>query len=257
MPRKYTIEDARTAFAAVGNELLEEEYINDKTVMRYRCKCGRTQPEIKPKNLFRIINGCYHCHICGYEKMKTSQKMDFSIIKNSFASINYKLITRQKDYVNSLQKLWFVCNNEHRHYITWKNFQRGNRCNICKITQDIQRLDYYHKQREYGFDAIKIWIESLGYDLITTKREYKNTNISIQYKCPQCNKICLSRIQHLKNPNKIGCSSCGGKAGYNFRNMPIIRSEEDFIRDLERLSNDNPPLQTSPKRGQSRRKNLQ
>jgi hypothetical protein len=71
---EYTIDEARELFLEKrGYELLEEEYINAKTPMRYKCP---SHPDKETKTtLDRLINrggGCYHCHREWYRGENTS-----------------------------------------------------------------------------------------------------------------------------------------------------------------------------------------
>jgi 5-methylcytosine-specific restriction endonuclease McrA len=57
--RKYTIDDVRKLFAEQGKILLENEFKNSLTPMRYICKCGR-ESHTNLNNFFKGKD-CYDC----------------------------------------------------------------------------------------------------------------------------------------------------------------------------------------------------
>lgn len=62
----YSLEEVQEIFKERGCELLEKEYINHTTMMRYRCKCGRTS-----KITFSAFNHQQqYCKECGLESNK-------------------------------------------------------------------------------------------------------------------------------------------------------------------------------------------
>jgi hypothetical protein len=65
--KKY--EEVKKAFEEKEFELLETEYVNKSTLMKYRCRCGSIA-EITYENLTKNIIGCQNCH---YQKITGDQ----------------------------------------------------------------------------------------------------------------------------------------------------------------------------------------
>ncbi len=66
---KYTVDEISEMFAAQGKELLEEEFKNSLTPMKYVCKCGR----ISRITLNNFLKG-KDCVKCGAEKISETRK---------------------------------------------------------------------------------------------------------------------------------------------------------------------------------------
>ena len=68
--KKYTYEYITKYFREQGCELLEKEYINNETVMKYKCKCGNNS-----QITFGSFKMGHSCKICGYIKQENSSTM--------------------------------------------------------------------------------------------------------------------------------------------------------------------------------------
>ena len=98
-----------------------------------------------------------------------SNKLDINFIKSEFEKEGYTLLTTE--YINSRQKLYYICPRGHRHYIIWKGWKTtGHRCAVCS------------GRYKYNIDFIKSEFEKENYTLLTT--EYKNNKQRLNYICP-------------------------------------------------------------------------
>lgn len=116
---KLTLEFIKNEFAKDGFTLLNKEYINAKQPLRYLCPVGHVG-EILWLNWYKG-NRCLQC--------SGKQTQTIEIIRDSFNKEGYQLLTNV--YVNGKQKLYFICPNKHKHYISWNNWQQGQRCGKC------------------------------------------------------------------------------------------------------------------------------
>lgn len=96
------------------------------------------------------------------------KKLKISYIKKSFDDCGYKLLT--KKYINSRQKLEYICPNGHRHFIRWNNWQQCQRCPYCA---GVAKPDIKFIKKSFKLD---------GYKLLTT--EYINAHTYLDYICP-------------------------------------------------------------------------
>jgi len=195
MSKKHTIEFVKKEFKKENYTLLEDNYINSTTRMKYKCpnnhihfiRWGDWQQGIK----------CPYCSGCA--------KHTIEFIKSEFEKENYKLLT--KIYKNAKQKLKYVCQNGHEHSISWNNWKRGFRCPYC--SNKIKKTIGFIKQRFKEKDCI----------LLTT--EYINSKQKLDYICPNGHRHKISWNNFQKG---IGCLYCSDKMK---KDIEFIRLEFD------------------------------
>ena len=98
------------------------------------------------------------------------------ILKNKCNEINYTLLT--KEYINNKTKLNIICDKGHEWHPTFDNFiNKNRRCRKCADIQNgiNQRLQWEEIMRR---------VESYGYKLITTEKEYVNQDSKLKAYCP-------------------------------------------------------------------------
>lgn len=162
---KLLYEDVKKYFKDNGYELLETEYKNAKTKMKYKCPNGHCN-EISWDN-FKRGRRCPNC----YGK---NIKHTYEEVYNFFQNEGYTLLS--KEYVNGKGKIEYVCPNGHIHSTTWLNFLKGNRCPSCS-------LDKRSEKRRMDFSVIQKAFKDKGYILLSKNVEYKNNHTSLGYIC--------------------------------------------------------------------------
>jgi len=154
---KKTIEFIRSEFAKEGYVLLTTEYINCDQKLEYICPNGHNSNS-RWHDWHRGIR-CSYCY--------GNAKLTIEFIRSEFAEENYLLLT--KKYINSIQKLVYICPKGHKNSIRWGDWQRGIRCPYCagnvKLTIEFVRSEFARE----------------GYKLLTT--EYKNSHQKLEYVC--------------------------------------------------------------------------
>lgn len=136
---EYTLEDVRKIFSDKGLDLLETEYVNNKTPMMYMCWC-ENKARIALSNLMRIdFIGCNNCR-------NAAKRTDWDTILETFVNEGCELLTPQEDYKNNTQPLRFICKCGNTDHVSWKAFRQGTRCKLCSSI----RREETNKQR-YGF----------------------------------------------------------------------------------------------------------
>jgi len=117
---KPTIEFVKKSFEKYGYELLTKKYINNRQKLEYICSKGHRHS--MNWSSWRKGHRCPTCFI-------NSIKNGIDSIRKSFEKHGYQLLT--KVYINSHQKLEYICPKGHRHSINWNSWRCGHRCPIC------------------------------------------------------------------------------------------------------------------------------
>jgi len=119
--KKLTFEYVKEQFAIAGCELLEKSYANAKSLMQYRCKCGSMSAITWDE--FRKSKQCAKC--------SKKKKPTLEEVRNIFAGEGCVLL--EKAYVNNREKMRYLCSCGRESAINLDNFQRGRRCQKCRI----------------------------------------------------------------------------------------------------------------------------
>ena len=186
---KYDIKEVKEMFKEHGCELLENEYRNGKTPMKYKCKCGR----ISKISFVAIKYQNQHCKQCGIEKNKGSKNhgyKSYEEVKSYFQQQSCELITTAWDNETttvSKLKLKYICKCGRETECRWNNFVKGKRCGYC---HDRGRV------KKFTFDEVKSIFENEGCTLLET--EYINCGTSMQFKC-SCGNIGQVNLTNFKN----------------------------------------------------------
>ena len=216
----YTIENIQMILdkETDGVVILENEYINQKTKMKFKCSCG----DIFYMDLSSFTSGKRYCNHCAKSKRYDGLVNYTSIIEKECIKRNYTLLT--KNITRSNQWFEYICNYHNdkgiqkSYYDRFINMQQG--CKYCGI------VSRGNKHRIDINDAIKLAEEKgfifVGYEYIKIN---DNSSSKLKLKC-----ICkihkdkgvqLIDYQNLKK-NKIGCIYCKG----------LGRTKESFQKEL-------------------------
>lgn len=190
MPKKRTFEEVKAAFEARGYELLETEYINNKTKMKYRCpKHPNKTLEIKYNSL-QQGQGCPYC--------ARTAKPTYEEVKAEFEERGYELLETM--YINSSTKMRYRClkHKDEKLYIRLNDLRGGHGCPHCGYEKTAET-------RGLEFSLIKQEFEKRGYELLET--EFVNTSQKLRYRCPKHPDKELSILFHSFK-NGRGCPYC-------------------------------------------------
>jgi len=144
---KPTIEFIKAEFEREGYELLTTRYINAHTKLKYKCSEGH-EHQISWTEWCSLGNRCPYC--------ADRPPLTINFIRAKFEKENYILLTTE--YINSKQKLFYICPKSHRHSICWNNWQHGQRCPEC--TNRISK----------GEIEVRNFVESLGIAVLPNDR---------------------------------------------------------------------------------------
>uniref|UniRef100_A0A6M3L0P6 Putative Hef-like homing endonuclease n=1 Tax=viral metagenome TaxID=1070528 RepID=A0A6M3L0P6_9ZZZZ len=197
MGTRKSHEEVKISFENEGYILLTENYINNKQKLEYLCPKGHRY-SITFHNWLRGNR----CAVCAGLAKKTIEE-----VRNSFKEEGYTLLTNK--YLNSKQKLEYICPEGHKHSIRWNSWQLGQRCGICFGTLPP------------SLEEIKKSFEEEGYKLLSTI--YKNTKTKLEFICSQghIHKIAWDSWQQGQR-----CGKCFGSEKYTYKKV-----KEDFERE--------------------------
>lgn len=116
---KYTYEYVYTYFKDNGCLLLELEYIDSRTLMRYICKCGNLS-----KITFIRFKAGSRCMSCGGCK-----KYTYEYVYNYFKKHGCKLLETYYKDANTLMR--YICKCGKESTISFSTFKSGGRCRKC------------------------------------------------------------------------------------------------------------------------------
>jgi hypothetical protein len=128
--KKLTFDYVNQYFKNNNCILLDNEYINSNKKLNYICKNRH-----KTSTLFNDFKSGHRCLQCS-----GSEKLTFEYVSQFFKNNNYKLL--ESEYKNNMEKMEFICNNNHKSSITFNNFQRGVRCGKCKNKTEVLVLEH-------------------------------------------------------------------------------------------------------------------
>jgi hypothetical protein len=138
MPKIYNHEIVKGFFDKAGCKLLESEYKDQKTPMRYICNCGKENVI----NLHRFLQG-QRCMECGKKKsIKSNLEKRKEKVLNELEHHGYIL---KSEYKRFNSKMNIVCKKGHNLYISHQNLARTNfRCKECSKKKGRAHHNYKH-----------------------------------------------------------------------------------------------------------------
>ena len=138
-----------------------------------------------------------------------TNKITIATVKDSFLINGFTLL--ENNYTNATTQMSFVCSNGHHSSITWNKFQNGRGCSKC----------YYNSDDMYATISNKF--DSVGYNLVTTAKEYRGSKHPLQFVCPR------GHHHHICWDSFNSGSRCGKcKPGYSKAEVSI----RNFISSL-------------------------
>jgi len=134
-----------------------------------------------------------------------NKKLTIEFVRDEFLKEWYILLT--KVYINSKQRLEYICPKGHKHFISWSNWKSGYRCPSCAPTI------------KPTIEFIKNSFEKCYYELLT--KMYKNNKQKLEYICPKGHRHSTTwndwqqgkRCPTCWEINKFGCGNPNWKGG--------------------------------------------
>ena len=189
---KNTFKNIKQYFKEHDCELLETEYINANTPMKYECDCGNTDCKIT----FNRFQQGGRCKRCGLKKMADKIKLTFKEVQQYFEDHDCELFETEYKNCNTKMRYRCSCGNE-KCKITFASFKAGSRCKRCGLKKmaDKRRLE---------FKDVYKYFEDHDCELLET--EYKNCETPMKFRCICGNKKCKITFHSFKKGTR--CKRC-------------------------------------------------
>lgn len=195
MPKRLTIEEVRKVFSGYGYELLEQQYLNNRQVLKYRCPAHpRRQNSTSMASVSQKGIRCLQCHI-------DTTKVDYQKVVEGFSLRGYVLLSKEEDFKSNKSLLHYVCRKhpERVRRIRYNDLQSGGKgCSCCGKETSAGK-------RRLSYEEVNEVFERRGYTLISDT--YLSTDSLLEYSCPSHSGIVL-RTTHHDMAGGHGCPLC-------------------------------------------------
>ena len=198
--KKYTIKFIRGEFEKEKYMLLSEEYINAHQKLEYICPKGHRG--VIKWNTWQRGQRCAKCF--------GNNKPVIKFIREQFEKEGYKLLTT--NYVNSKQKLEYICSSGHEGKIMWSSWQQGCRCLECS------------GYKKLTIDFIKKEFKKERYCVLT--KTYVNRHQRLKYICPKGHYRITTWANWLKGQRCRKCCINNNKGNNHYNWNPNLSNEE-------------------------------
>ena len=187
MCKKLTYEYVNKFFKTHKCELLETEYINNSTKMKYKCKCNN-ESYISFSH-FKQGKRCIKC--------SGNQKLTLEYVKIFFKERNCELL--ENVYTNSNTKMKYICICGNESSTTFDNFRSGCRCMNCSGNEKL------------SYNFVNDYFIKHNCELLETK--YINSYTKMKYKCKNNH---ISSISWDNFKQGYRCIYCSGTEKFTF-----------------------------------------
>jgi len=207
--KKLTIDFVREEFRKRGYELLEDEYINAQTKMKYKC------PYHLDKELsitYSNLKQDYGCPYCA-----SVSKHNYNFVKSEFEKRDYELLDTK--YVNAHTKMKYKCKYHSSEVlsISYGSLKQGSGCPICA-----------NRKILIGFNDMWTTNPEQASLLLDSDDGYKYTQCSsakVSWKCNNCNNIINNKRISDINRRGLSCEKCADGISYPQKLVANILNE--------------------------------
>ena len=203
---KFSIEHVSKSLEEESYVLLSGKYYNTETKLDYICPNGHRHSITWQK--WQQGRRCPHC-------FNYSMRLKIEFIRLEFEKEDYILLTTE--YINSKQKLEYICPSGHSHSISWNNWKLGARCSICNAIK-ISGSSHPNWKGGISYEPYcDVWIDKEYKESIKDRDNYECQN-------PDCwgtsKRLSIHHIDYIKKnccpENLITlCNSCNSRANKN------------------------------------------
>lgn len=205
MAKKWTIERAKELFKQRGCELLETEYVNDSTKMRYIASCGH-EHSITLNNFSRGKGDL--CRACRIKDNARKESLSYEVIRSAFEKEGCKVLS--PEIHGERQKIHYIAQCGHENYIDYGHFHTGGGRVCAKCSKSIL----------YKIDYVREAFEQEDCELL--EEEYVNCKTPMRYiaKCGHESLIRFDTFLNCDNATKM-CRDCHK---HTYHEVPIDRN---------------------------------
>ena len=198
--RLLSYTDVKVGFEKEGYSLLSKEYKGAKHKLEYVCPNGH-----RHSITWSDWKSGYRCPYCVGKGKPTIEE-----VRASFEKEDYTLLSTA--YTNCSTKLQYICNNGHRHCISWSDWKGGGRCPHC------------YGNAKLTIECIKASFELEDYILISKK--YNNSYSKLQYMCPKGH---IHNISWNSWQNGSRCPYCAGRPPLTIDDIKKYLEKENYV----------------------------
>lgn len=226
MARRLTFEEVYDFFKQHECKLLEDNYINSNTRLRFKCKCGNVE-----ETTFQSYKNSRNkkCRACGIKIGSGKQKLCIDDIRAYYKEQNCELL--EGNYINSTTKMEYRCSCGNLDCKTWDHFRSGQRCKDCAREKKKNKL-------KFKYDEVELIYKEQGCVLL--EKLYENNHQKLKFKC-HCGKIeedlTLKQFKSYKQ-----CKDCCNILYYNKNKViDIFKSNnctliiDDYINNQQKV----------------------
>lgn len=232
MPKKKTYEEVKEMFENRGYILLDTEYINAHTKLKYICS---KHPGVIQEIKYNSLQQGRGCKECGYEtvsnKLKKQKKTSYNDVKTKFEIMSLTLLTDENDYMscsNPIMKFICPCSPDLIQQKTWSAFQQTPHCSRC-INVETNTI-----RRKKCYDEFVRRCQEKEYMPVSALEDYINVATPMKYICPKHGEQ-TTNLSHLREGK--GCPKCGyERTGEKHRVSNEELKERLKYRELELLT---------------------
>jgi len=164
MAQRWNLERARELFRLRGCELLETEYLNDSTPMRYVATCGHERTI--------TLNNFSHgkgdlCRACRYKDNARKESLEDSVMRAVFETAGCKVLSNT--ITNTTFKVRYIALCGHENEMDYAHFRYGAGRLCAKCSKSIR----------YEYDYVKEKFEER--DCVLLETEYVNCKTPMRY----------------------------------------------------------------------------
>lgn len=185
---KLTYKYVRQYFEDRNCELMDDEYINNSSKMKYRCNCGNVS-EI----CFSDFKSGRRCMECSIRTRAENLRHTYEYVYDYFKKYDCELL--EKEYVNTVTLMSYRCSCKSIEKIRFDDFKSGHRCKKCGIEKisGKNNVNYNHNLTEEErrikrkYPEYKAWV----------KKVFMKNN----YTCQKCDKRGSTTLNahHIEN----------------------------------------------------------
>lgn len=192
MAERWNIERASKEFEARGCKLLETEYVNSKTNMRYIATCGH-EHKISITNFMKGKGDL--CKRCRYKLIGEKQILGVEHIRAYFEKEGCKVIDAGNGTSTFPVKYIALCGHENEMDYSHFSLGGGRVCGKCS------------KSIQYEYDYVRECFENEGCELLET--EYVNCKTPMRY-IAQCGHESTITFDEFLNSSTVTkrCRDC-------------------------------------------------
>lgn len=208
MSKKKTLDEIKRIIYEKSNyevEVISEEYVDNKTPLKIRCKCGN----IFERNYSHIIGrNSFYCADCSHKEIGNRCRTSLDEVKERINSLGCEYVGGE--YKNRDSKLLIKCSCGNICEKTLRMIMNGqNRCQECGRKKLIQL------KTKYGESRAKEILSEYGYTMIGN---YTNATTKVKCLCKRNHECDIILSQFLIHHS--GCAKCAAinNSGENHHN---------------------------------------